>query len=84
MVVAVVGSKQATWEWLAGGFQIWAVPGRRIPKVGYIYLSSLLRQAVMAQLARALLVVYVVWGSILGQCIFFIYFNIVRTLYIYY
>jgi hypothetical protein len=51
VVVVMAGGKQATWEWLAGRFQIWAEPGRRVPRVRHIYLSSLNFQAVVAQLA---------------------------------
>jgi hypothetical protein len=38
--VVVVGSKQATWEWLAGHFQIWAGLGCWAPRVGRIYLHN--------------------------------------------
>jgi len=44
------------------------------PWVGYIYSSSLFRQAFMAELARALPVVYMVLGSILADCKFYFFF----------
>ena len=67
-MVVVVGSKRVTWEWLAGRFPICAGPGRQTPVMGYIYLSSLSRKAVMAELAGALLSVCLVLGSILANC----------------
>ena len=79
LVVVVVGSKQATWERLAE-FQIWAGLGRRTPKMGYIYLSSPSRKAVMAELAGALLSACLILGSILAHCKLYFYFNIVRAL----
>jgi hypothetical protein len=51
-----------------------------IPTVGYIYLSCLTGKAFVAQLARVLLIVSEVLGSILVCCNFYFFFNIVRTL----
>jgi len=61
------GGKQATVVGTVG-FQIWAGPRRRTPRVGYIYLSSLPRPAAVAELARALPAVNWVLGSILAHC----------------
>jgi hypothetical protein len=80
LVVVVVGRKQATWEWLAARFQIWVSPGRRAPRVGHLDLSSIFRQAAMAQLARALAAVSPGLGSIHVCCKIYILSNIVRTL----
>ena len=61
------GGKQASDVGTVGRL-IWAGPGRRTPRVGYIYLSSLVRKAVMAELAGALLSVCLILGSILAHC----------------
>ena len=55
-MVVVVGEERSNVATVARCFLIWvgAGPGLR---VGYIYLSPLFRQAFMAQLARALVVI---------------------------
>ena len=59
------GRKEATWQQLHAVSSFGWGRARPGPRVGYIYLSPLYKQAFMAHLARALVAILLAVGSIL-------------------
>ena len=75
--VVVVGSKQATWERLAGWFQVWAAGP---PRWVFLKLISICRKATIAELDKVLCAVVLGLGSIHACCKIYILSKMVRTL----